>query len=299
MARINIDHLRTLIEVARHGNFTRAGNHLRLTQSAISLQIRELERRFDVQLVERLGRRAHPTEAGLALIEHANRVGKEIDAMEATMERFRQGSMARVRLGTSTTTLTYLLAPVLRELQARETQIRLLVTIGTTGELLEQVRSNDLDLAVVTLPVAQKQFTVTPIFKEELKAIFPGASQGLPPTVTAQFMSEQFLIVDHRAAVLKVMIEDWFASQNSTMRPAMELEHLEAIRGAVAAGLGAAIVPSLIATEFPKTMSFEVRSLKPKVHRTIGVVHRSDKDISTALQRVIQSITTGIKSQAR
>ncbi len=299
MARINIDHLRTLVEVAKHGNFTRAGNHLRLTQSAISLQIRELEKRFNVQLVERLGRRAHPTEAGLALIEHANRIGRELDVMDATMERFQHGSTARVRLGTSTTTLTYMLAPILKALHAGDSNLKVLVSIGTTQELLELVRDNDLDLGIVTLPINEKQFTVIQIHREELKAILPAHTPNIPAAVTPQFMAEQPLIVDHRAAVLKAMVSDWFNGQSCTMRAHMELEHLQAIRSAVVAGLGAAIVPAMVAADMPRTMDCEVRSLKPKLQRTIGLVHRSDKEITPAISSVIQAITAGVKAQAR
>ena len=61
MRGLNLDQLRALLEVVEHGSFSAAARRLHLTQPAVSLQIRELERRFGLQLIERLGKQAHAT----------------------------------------------------------------------------------------------------------------------------------------------------------------------------------------------------------------------------------------------
>ena len=74
MRSLNPDHLRALTEVVAQGSFTQAAKRLNLAQPTISLQIRELETRLGVQLVDRLGKRAFATAAGRDLIEHAQRI---------------------------------------------------------------------------------------------------------------------------------------------------------------------------------------------------------------------------------
>ena len=74
MRGLNFDQLRTLLEVVEQGSFSAAARRLNLTQPAISLQIRELERRFGVRLIERLGKQAHATVPGRELIEAAQRI---------------------------------------------------------------------------------------------------------------------------------------------------------------------------------------------------------------------------------
>ena len=69
-----------------------------MTQPAVSLQIRELERRFGLQLIERLGKQAHATVPGRELVEAAQRIFRECDQVDATMRRFREGWIGRVRL---------------------------------------------------------------------------------------------------------------------------------------------------------------------------------------------------------
>ena len=83
MRSVNPDHLRALAEVVAQGSFTRAAKRLNLAQPTISLQIRELETRLGVRLVDRLGKRAFATAAGRELIEHAQRIAQETDRLLA------------------------------------------------------------------------------------------------------------------------------------------------------------------------------------------------------------------------
>ena len=106
MRSLNLDQLRTLMEVVLLGNFSAAARRLNLTQPAVSLQIRELEQRFGVRLVERMGRRAHATAPGRDLIEQAQRIFAECQTADSMMRRFRDGWLGSVHIGTTLTALT-------------------------------------------------------------------------------------------------------------------------------------------------------------------------------------------------
>ena len=100
MRSLNLDQLRALVEVIEQRSFSAAARRLNLTQPAVSLQGRELERRFGVQLVERLGRQAHATLPGRELIVAAQRIFRECQDADATMRQFRDGWIGRVHIGT-------------------------------------------------------------------------------------------------------------------------------------------------------------------------------------------------------
>ena len=91
MRSLNPDHLRALTEVVAQGSFTRAAKRLNLAQPTVSLQIRELEMRLGVRLVDRMGKRAFATAAGRELIEHAQRIAHESERLLAAMRRHRDG----------------------------------------------------------------------------------------------------------------------------------------------------------------------------------------------------------------
>src|SRR5258705_1623755 len=118
MRGLNPDHLRTLTEVVAHASFTRAARRLNLAQPTVSLQIKELERRLGVRLLDRLGKRAFATAAGRELIECAQRIAHENDRLMAAMRRHRDGSLGQVRVGSSTTALIYHLPPLLKALRS-------------------------------------------------------------------------------------------------------------------------------------------------------------------------------------
>lgn len=80
MVDLNPAHVRTLREIARHGSFSRAAESLRLSQPAVSLHMRQLEARCGTALLERVGKRAFPTRAGLVLLDHAGRAFAELEA---------------------------------------------------------------------------------------------------------------------------------------------------------------------------------------------------------------------------
>src|SRR5437870_8620001 len=106
--------LRTLEAVARHGSFSRAARELNLTQPAVSMQVRQLEERLGLALLERVGKRAFPTRAGEVLLSHAARALTELETGVAMVQRLRGIVAGRVRIGTSASISIYLLPPVLR-----------------------------------------------------------------------------------------------------------------------------------------------------------------------------------------
>src|SRR5262249_30860918 len=76
---VQLAHLHTLQSVARHGSFSRAARELRLTQPAVSMQVRQLEREVGLPLLERVGKRTYTTKAGELLLAHASRAIQELD----------------------------------------------------------------------------------------------------------------------------------------------------------------------------------------------------------------------------
>src|SRR5262245_53506558 len=90
MRCINLDQLRTLIEVVKCRSFSAAARRLNLSQPAVSLQIRELERRFGVPLIERFGKQAFATPPGRELIKEAQRIFDTCASAEDAMRRFRE-----------------------------------------------------------------------------------------------------------------------------------------------------------------------------------------------------------------
>src|SRR5271156_1820858 len=103
MRALNLDQLAAFAAVVELGSFSAAAARLNLTQPAISFQIRQLERRLGLRLVERIGRRARPTAAGLDLLPHIRQIDAAVAGAIKAMTYHTQGIAGRVRLGTGAT----------------------------------------------------------------------------------------------------------------------------------------------------------------------------------------------------
>src|SRR6185312_7959504 len=137
MRSLNLDQLRAFVEVVSRGSFTAAAKELNLTQPAVTHQIHELEKRFNVPLVERLGKRAHLTQAGERLIEHARQLLDQDARARSSMRRFADGGLGRVRIGTSMTMLMYALPPILQKLKSGHPQMEVQLKAGLTSGTLK------------------------------------------------------------------------------------------------------------------------------------------------------------------
>jgi DNA-binding transcriptional LysR family regulator len=292
MRSVNPDHLRALTEVVAQGSFTRAAKRLNLAQPTISLQIRELETRLGVRLVDRLGKRAFATAAGRELIEHAQRIHQETDLLLAAMRRHRDGWLGRVRIGSSTTALIYHLPPVLQRLRREHPNIELVVTTGTTTGVVERILRNEIDLGIVSLPISERQLEIIPLKAEPLVAIFAARSRKLPARITPQFLLQHPLLLEFARAHVRALIIDWLSVGGTEPRPAMELDNLEAVKRMVASGLGVSIVPSAAIADSQDKSSLSARPLKPALARTLALVQRHDKSANAALGHVRAALMT-------
>jgi DNA-binding transcriptional LysR family regulator len=289
MRGFNPDHLKALLEVVEQGSFTAAARRLNLSQPAVSIQIRDLEERCGVQLIERAGRKPILTAAGEELVVHAKRLVKENEAAVNSMRRFKSGSVGRVRIGMSTTMLIYTAGKILRDLRRDHPSIELSVVIGTSQEHGNQVRDNDLDIGIVTMPIETGQLAVTPMMNEELVAILPVHWKDIPDVVTPSYFKNRPLVLDHRTAMLRRLIVDWLDEPLDIEEDSVHLSHLEAIKGGVAAGLGASIVPAVM-VRTKATDGLVVRPLKPRIVRDIAIVRHQNKALTEPMQITIRAL---------
>jgi DNA-binding transcriptional LysR family regulator len=293
MRSINLDQLKAFIEVTKLGSFTAAAKALKLSQPAVTHQIQELEQRFKVALVERIGKRAYPTHAGEKLIEHARHLLDEDARTLVDMSQFTDGWLGRVRIGTSMTVLMYALPPIVRQLKTEHPKLELHLKAGLTATTLQMLKTNDLDLGLCALPVEDPAFTTTPLFDDELFAILPANQKDVPKKATPAFLSKCPLILGNEAAALRKTVTDWLALAGPPPEPVMEFDNVEAIKSLVAVGLGASIIPGLsLGDGHVATTNIRVVPISPPAKRRIGLVRLKGKRDSEGVKRVVKALMT-------
>lgn len=290
MRGLKLDQLQTFTEVIARGSFSAAAERLQLSQPAVSLQVRELERRLGVRLIERVGKRATPTAAGTALLGHARRIGDAVSTALDDVAGYRGGEAGRLRIGTGATASIYLLPPVLRDLKRRFAKLEITVRTGNTADVLRDLEDNAVDMAFVTLPAAGRAFDVTPVLQDAYVAIAAADDDRLPDVATPAALAGLPLVLYEVGGNTRRIVDAWFAEAGVAPTPVMDLGSVEAIKELVGAGLGCGVLPEIAVRDAGARSPIIARPLSPRLHRTLALVLRRDKVLTKGLRAAVEAV---------
>ena len=236
--------LEVFVTIARAGNFRRAADALHTSQPALSQHMRELEGELDTRLLERLGRRVALTDAGRLLEEHANRIFATLrSAREAIgeLQGLKRGSLL---IGASTTPGIYFLPRVVAAFRARYPGVDFRLRIANSRVIEERVRANEFDLGVVgghTLAPGEECLHAG-LLDELVLVVAPEHRWAGRRHIRADLLAGQPLLVREEGSATRRVTERALQDAGVKYQAAMELDHTEAIKQAVMAGLGVAFV---------------------------------------------------------
>ncbi|UQC72052.1 LysR family transcriptional regulator [Lelliottia sp. AC1] len=288
MTTLNLGNLATFRLVIQRGSFSAAADILGLSQPAVSLQVRQLEQFLRTRLVERTGRGIKATGAGLALLEHGNRIEQVVEEAIRSVSEFSHEISGTITLGTGATACIHLLPPLLRQLREEHPLLRVGVTTGNTLDVVRAVEENRLDIGLVTLPASGRALEVMPLLDEEFVLIISQAQDEEIAQFSPQILHALPLIAFESGSGTRDLIDDWFNTCDLEVCPVMQLGSIEAIKRMVRAGLGYSIVPRMAVENVADREGLSVRSLNPVLHRQLGIVMRQDKILSKGISEVIR-----------
>lgn len=289
MSNLSLDQLQAFVDVVELGSFTAAAERRGLSQPAVSLQLRQLERRLGVTLIERIGRKCQPTPAGDELLGYAHQIDRLVGSATEAMTRHGKGAMGRVRLGTGATACIYLLPAMLRELRRKFPTLEITVTTGNTADFLKAIEENSIDVGLVTLPAAGRMLDVTPVLDDEFVLIAP-QDMPLPAKVDPAWLAGRPVILFEPGGRTRSIADAWLSQAGVALRPIMSLGSVEAIKELVGAGLGCAVLPGMAVAGHRAPSGVAVRSLTPNLKRTLAIVVRRDKKLHKGLVETIRAL---------
>lgn len=240
---MDLRQLRTFREVARHGGYTSAAKRLHLTQPAVTAQIRTLEEALDVTLFRIVGKKVLLTDEGTVLLGHADRLLDEAESAVESVRAVRGLHLGRVSIGASTTPGIYILPESLARFRRTHPGIAVTLQVANTREIEQRVADADLDVGVVGQDVSHRGLRVERFSDDCLIAIAPpkhplARRRRIDPKSLA---GEGFLAREEGSATWEVTLS-WFRRRGVELKTVMDLSSPEALKHAVAAGLGLAII---------------------------------------------------------
>jgi DNA-binding transcriptional LysR family regulator len=248
---MELRHLRYFVAVAEELHFSRAAERLHVTQPVVSEQIRKLEGELGVRLFDRT-RTVALTDAGAALLTEAYRVLRHAEAARhaARSASARPG----LRIGYVATALPASIPRAVRRLVATMPGLEITMEPGPALELVDAVRADELDVAVVSLPVPTAGLRVIPVGEQRAVAVFPvGDEHAVKPAVDLEQIAPERVVVLPRDAdrpFYDAVLATCCAAGVAPTLSEMPDGQIDRMLLAVAAGAGMALLPECVAERY-------------------------------------------------
>lgn len=302
MTNLTLKQLRYFDALARHGHFGRAADACAISQPALSMQIRELEKSLDSPLFERGARQVRLTAFGEALAQRVRDILRSVDEL-GDLARASRGRLAgRLRLGVIPTVAPYLLPTVIGRLARTNPDLELQVRETVTPRLLQELAEGRLDTAVVALPVSEPSLAEVALFSEAFVLVRPGEDDG-KPIPDPDMLREMKLLLLEEGHCFRDQALSFCGLRSAHPRELLDGSSLSTLVQMVGAGIGVTLIPEMaVAVETRSAPVSVARFADPQPCRTIGMVWRRVSPLAPRLTRIAEVVlesATALQSQVR
>jgi DNA-binding transcriptional LysR family regulator len=234
--------------VVERRSFSQAAERLGVTQPAVSLQVRALEKRLGQRLLDRSGRRVEPTEAGMRLYHSAQRLLQLEEQLVADVAGDGESAIVgTLTIGASTGPGGTVVPLLLCEFQQRHPDVRVDLQISDTQHVIARVADRALELGVVGASSRRRGVVFEPLFRDRVVLATRPGHRFAGRTVSLDELREEPLIVMQEGAGVRQVIEDELRRAGTRLRDLdvrLELGLQESVKSAVVAGHGVTFISS-------------------------------------------------------
>lgn len=277
--------LEVFLAVARTENISRAAETLSMSQSAVSGALGELERHFDVLLFDRIGKRLQLNELGRVLWPRVESLLAQAAELELALKR--HSDVGNLDIGATLTIGNYIAVELIALFMRDQPGARVRLEVGNTAEIVRKVLNFEIDLALIEGEMQHGDLEVTPWLQDEL-VVFCAPQHPLAnkTKLTDEDLAKATWIVRESGSGTRQAFDKAMSGLLPELNIMLELQHTEAIKRAVAAGLGVGCISRVALKD-----AFERGDLRPLAvphrdfHRYFYFVLRKDKYLSAGMQR--------------
>jgi DNA-binding transcriptional LysR family regulator len=286
--------LAAFCEVVERKSFSHAAERLGVTQPAVSLQVRSLEKRLGTKLLDRSGRRVEPTEAGQRLYRLAQRMlTLEEQLLEEVSSADTIGVLrGELMLGASTGPGGTVVPVLLGEFQREHPELNVVLSISDTNRVIEQVAERELELGIVGASPRHRGVVFEPFFRDEVILVVPPGHRFAGKQISLEDLRGEQLILMQEGAGVRQVIEHELRHGPVRLRDLdvhLELGLQESVKSAVAAGFGVGFISrSGVEAELAagSVASARVKGLEPA--REISLVRPAGRSPTRAAEAFVE-----------
>jgi len=286
---MDFDQLTTFVQVAKLKSFSKAGQKVFRSQSAVSAQIRQLEQAYHAKLLDRSAKSVELTPAGQVLFEFAERLLRLRDeSMQVVADR---GNIVQgpVTFGANEATCLYLLPDILAEFQRRYPLVHISIYRNFSHKILQRLEEGSLDLGIVTLPVKSPSLKVHSIYRDRVMLMVSTKNPlAKYKEVTAKDISTQPLIFP-KTGFTRQVLDKVFRPYVSELRIVMELPSVTMIKRFVGANLGVSLISEGFASDDVRAGRVKLIPIQDvELWRELGLIYRRDRHLPRSASAFVE-----------
>ena len=290
MNNLTLKQLRYFESLARHGHFGRAADACAISQPALSMQIREMERELGAALFERGARQIRLTSFGEEFGLRVRNILRSVDELKDLARASGDRLAGRLRIGVIPTIAPYLLPTIIGNLTREYADLEIHVRETVTPKLIQELSEGRLDTAIVALPVSEPSFAEVALFAEDFVLVRPGEDEGKPVPNGEALARMRLLLLEEGHCFRDQALS--FCNRHSALpRELLDGSSLSTLVQMVGAGIGVTLIPEMaVAVETRSAPVSIARFGKPKPSRTIGMIWRKTSPLAKQLSQISEIV---------
>jgi len=239
--------LSAFVVVAKLKSFSKAAAELRIAQSSLSKRVQRLEHRFGATLLTRHGRGVALTEAGAILVQRAQHLIEELDAVERDVCAQMSVPTGEVRIALPPATGRFLAPLIIEQCKSNYPMIKPLIREGTAADIHGWLAADDVDIALMYNPECGPGYEIEPFLAEPLFLIAPAGDAGTGKEISYQAsyaigdLAHLPLCMPRRPHSIRVLVDRLCAKHGVKPKIEYEIDGINSFKGLVEKGLGVAI----------------------------------------------------------
>jgi DNA-binding transcriptional LysR family regulator len=257
---IDIRQIKAFLVLAKKGSFTKAGDELKLTQSAISHTIKSLETELQCQLFHRQGKLVYLTHYGREFLVHAETILQNMSLARRMLGSLDNTPRGKITIGSTLAASQFILPTVLREFKESFPQYEIKVVPGETLSILDKLYQDEIDVALTLEPEDLHRIDSVVVFSDTLEFLVSPLHPWAKQAPTAKEVLDETIIISSRASQNFTILQEHFLKLGVRLTQFMELGSTEAIKELAKLGLGVAVGGRWIAKQ-----EIEAKQLVPIV----------------------------------
>lgn len=281
---MSIQKYMAFVKTVECGSFTKAAEILNYSQSGISRMIHDLEKEWNVVLLERSKSGVRLTSSGQKLLPHAENVCREYEKLQSEVDELKGLKSGLIRIGTFSSVATHWLPNIIREFQKDYPNIDYELLLGDYTEIEEWIQEGRVDCGFLRLPTKTELDTIF-LEQDRLLVVLPEGHPlaELEKIPVSELCGEPFMLLEKGA---KAEVSEIFERSNLTPKVHFTTWDDYAIMAMVEGGLGISVLPELILNRIPYKII--TRELEIPAYRNIGLAMRNRKSAAMAVQRFLE-----------